>query len=167
MLLPYPGIRSQAKLSQAKHQQSASRKIAPTDHVVKFKWDTQLFWNTDSRMWCGGVTVRRKKFDVRVDALENSRSLSWVDTRVEKILAQLVPARGEAVRQLTDLYNTTWIEDKELTSATLNRRIRLQTIDFARTGAWTMDFEDDDLFGGHTIQVTVTSRGKVTTGLMG
>lgn len=72
----------------------------------------------------------------------------------EKNLEQMVPS-------MLELKNDSWLEEdeKELTPSEFRKRISISSISFYNDFSSTIYCHDDDLFWGHSIQVSVDSNG--------
>ena len=115
----------------------------------------------------GKIEFRKKRYEITVNADNKDDPVSWVDELLSRILAKLADATTEAAHQLTELYNSSWVQDWELKPAGIKRRIKLTSMSLNRDESWGMLFSDGDLFGGHWIRVTVGADGEVSSELWG
>jgi len=71
-------------------------------------------------------------------------------------------AKADAAESLIDLKNGDWAGDEPgpLTASQLAARLRLEACEIAADGGATFYFDDDGLFGGHSVVVYVSSDGE-------
>lgn len=72
----------------------------------------------------------------------------------------LKKVRAKASEQLIDLYNSTWSDGETLTVDEFKGRIRLDSVKVSPYGA-EVYWDDNDLFWGHTIIVSIDKDGNV------
>ncbi len=128
----------------------ARKRVAPTwvAAMAKTKKD-----------WRGTIRIARRPVEVVSD------SAARIDELLGLLLGSMRDVMARATKELAALYNASWREGAKLTASKLAARIRLQRIEFSGD-AWTLLLADDDLFGGHTIEV-FAGDDEVQTNLLG
>ena len=165
--LPYLEDMQEAKLPRAASDR-LTQKVPLTEQTKNFKWVAQLSFDAKGKQWIDGeIVYQRKRYEIKVNASKKDDPESWVDLRLSRILAQLSAATKEASHQLAELYNDSWMEDRELSATGVKRRIKLESLTLNRDESWQMWFADGDLFGGHWIDVSIDTNGEVTQNLCG
>src|SRR5262249_53092633 len=68
--------------------------------------------------------------------------------------------RAAAAKRLLPLYPR-WNDEQEIDEATFKRRLKLEALKLLPSGGAEVFFEDDEMFGGHAINVVLDPHGKV------
>jgi hypothetical protein len=122
----------------------------------KLTWEDHLEWWTGQVDFAPGHSIQV--------------ALSTTEKELETLLAQARPLlarirREEAdLRQATteallELYNTAWNEGAAIDGARFAACITLQTVIFYPDGNAELFYDDDDLFAGHTLLVSLDTHG--------
>ena len=102
------------------------QKVPLTKETEKFKWTQTLSYHEKAKQWCGGeIQFGRKRYEIEADASKKIDPESRVDELLSRILAKLADATTEATYQLTELYNASWVQGRELKPTGIKRRIKI------------------------------------------
>ncbi|NOU26907.1 MAG: DUF2262 domain-containing protein [Polyangiaceae bacterium] len=109
---------------------------------------------------------------VRSGASEESDAADGVaaEALVKALEPRLGALRLATAEQLLELYNDTWREEEAAveTAASFAARIVLASVTVhPEGGTFTLWFDDDDLFAGHSLEVCVRADGTVDASLAG
>ena len=89
---------------------------------------------------------------------------SAVSTFATELIRMLPDMKKFATKQLLDTYNDSWAEDEdeELNATQFEANlVSPQIVIYDEVGAATVYFADSDMFGGHSIDVSIND-GKIT-----
>jgi hypothetical protein len=121
--------------------------------------------------WYEGTrTIRGHEYKVTVetpdpdDDRKVARAVAKASAAIRQIERGLAGLREAIAEELLDTYNDSWRDDgdgKRLSRAAFKRRPSLQSVVVA-SGRTTVYFDDDELFLGHTIEVRLSARGRVS-----
>jgi hypothetical protein len=83
-------------------------------------------------------------------------TLDWLSSN-KKLVDNVI------IRDLLHLKNSNWLQEEEgpLTEKDFINKVRLTSIIFSNDMSFDLDFDDGDIFAGHTIVVPVTTNRKV------
>ena len=167
-LLPYPGVdRAQAGIPSSQSERTQMQGPNTRAKTAKINWSQTLSFDKRRKVWLGQIKVRVRTIDIVVNAPKSAAPPHWAASRLRTILPQLKSAMSAAVAQLTELYNESWVEERELSSTAVRRRIKLDSIEYSDDDEWSLWFNDGDLFEGHLIRADVQSSGEVDCQLLG
>lgn len=124
-------------------------------------WDNRLEW------WGGTLALYQHP---EVELYINAPCLHEGDTTITDEVRQAFKicleseqkARQKACDQLLSIHNEHWNEDAPTSAEEFKRRLIFDTIILYPDGSAEIYFEDDDLFWGHVIIVSMTESGEFT-----
>jgi hypothetical protein len=123
--------------------------------------------NSPDRPWEASVVIRDASVSMTIyDACPSSEVEALARSVIAKIEAAWPTIRANLLGTVHPLYNDTWADPDQgfgpLSADDLLQRITLDLIDVMdEEGALSLYFDDDDLFGGHTIDLFWTADGKM------
>jgi hypothetical protein len=113
------------------------------------------------------VELFQSSVEVSFDPDEVHRSLEDFVRKINKQLGWLSSNKKlideTIVRDLLELKNSTWLQEKEkpLTGEFFVKKIKLLSITFFDDISFELNFDDGDIFSGHTIVVSVSKNRKI------
>lgn len=119
-------------------------------------WDNELDW------WTGNAEINSGQLvDIAIEmADDNYNQISEsVRTNFIQIREQETYFRLASASVLLDVYNNIWKEGECIDGEAFIKRIHLESIVFHCDGRISLYYNDGDLFGGHSILVSLSDRG--------
>lgn len=125
-----------------------------------------LTWNGDLDWWEGRVQLApghplRLSLSVEVEDADIVPVNEIAHARrILLFLREHEPeARLVAADELLEIYNAEWNEGDPLEEEEFMERLTLDDVNIAPDGSAELFYQDDDLFAGHTVLVTVDAQG--------
>lgn len=102
-------------------------------------------------------------FTLAVDGEPLAAALTNARAAVKNLDDLLVRARDAVVAKMLPLKNESWLDEGEevLTEDQFRKRVSLKSLEALGSGMLTLSFADDDMFGGHAVQLTVGADGRM------
>ena len=81
-----------------------------------------------------------------------NEKLDWLNMHKELVDKKIIES-------LLELKNTTWLDENEnpISSSKFTSKIRMKTISFYENNSFDLEFDDSNLFGGHSITVVINN----------
>ncbi len=126
----------------------------------------RLIWSADDETWSGKVTVAGVRLEVTVlsDANEPSEALEIAWPVVRRAVEKDAAMRGAATADLREIFNNGWREKgtPSISAREFSRRMSLSGVNvYAEDGSAEVFYEDDGMFAGHSITVSLDADGEV------
>jgi len=122
----------------------------------KLTWEDNLEW------WTGQVEVA-PGHTIQVALSTTEKELETLLAQAHPLLARIrreeADLRRATAEALLELYNTAWNEGAVIDGARFAARITLQAVTFYTDGSAELFYDDDDLFAGHTLLVSLDTHG--------
>ncbi|MCW4470180.1 DUF2262 domain-containing protein [Flavobacterium sp. MFBS3-15] len=126
------------------------RKQGDIIELINYVARIQL-WGKEVELWFDAEGIDVNTFLKKVNV-----SLSWLEQQQEPVCKMII-------NDLLLLKNGSWLDHNEpaYTEKTFLQRITPTSIDFSKNGSFKVSFDDGNLFSGHEIVITISSKNKL------
>ena len=123
-----------------------------------------LRWNAQLEWWEGSIRMTStEEVELVVFARASIVSDRSITANARAAIARIRTAeeacRECACRELLEIHNSEWSEDKTIDAGEFMRRLEPESVEVHESGYSEVHFHDDDLFCGHSVGVRIRPDG--------